>query len=105
MSTESAITALTQRFGDMTLDPRPLLTRADGSTAGQMYITVSPDRLLDVMVFLRDNAATRIEQLIDVTCVDYLNFPKPPSRERYGVTYSLLSLSLEHRLRVKCFVS
>jgi NADH-quinone oxidoreductase subunit C len=70
-----------------------------------VYVSASPDRLLEVMIFLRDNAATRFEQLIDVTCVDYLNFPKPPSGERYGVTYSLLSLSLEHRLWVKCFVS
>ena len=105
MSTQRVLAKLADRFGDLALDPRPLLTRHDGTSADQIYISVPPDRLIEVMTFLRDDTETCFEQLVDVTCVDYLNYPKPPSRERYGVTYSLLSLSLEHRLWGKCFVS
>ena len=41
--------------------------------------------------------------MCDLTCVHYLNFPK--ARVRYGVTYSLLSISKGHRLWVKCFAN
>lgn len=105
MSTEQVISALATRFPDIALNPQPLLTRPDGTTPGQMYVTVPPARLLEVMQFLKEDKATSMEQMIDVTCVDYLTFPKPPTGDRYGVTYSLLSLSLEHRLWVKCFVN
>jgi len=104
MAVEQVLQALTTRFPDIAFDPKPLITRPDGSTAGQTYITVPPERLLEVMRFLYEDPVCRFEQLIDVTCVDYLTFPKP-MRDRYGVTYSLLSLSLEHRLWVKCFVN
>ncbi len=105
MAIRDVINALTARFPDLAIDPKPLLSRADGSTPGQMYISVPPVRLLEVMGFLRDHEQTRFEQLIDITCVDYLAFPRPPGHDRFGLTYSLLSLSREHRLWVKCFVS
>ena len=60
-------------------------------------------RLLEVMRFLRDDPRCAFEQLCDLTCVDYLDFPK--ARDRFAVIYSLLSLTLEHRLWVKCFVN
>ena len=69
----------------------------------QMYVRVEPERLLEVMRFLREDARTRFEQLCDLTCVDYLNFPA--ATDRYGVIYSLLSLTHNHRLWVKCFVN
>lgn len=69
----------------------------------QMCVHVPADGLLEVMRFLRSDARCSFEQLCDLTCVDYLNFPK--ARDRFGVNYSLLSLSLEHRLWVKCFVN
>lgn len=105
MSTQDVLNQLGGRFAGMPLDPKPLLVRSDGTDAGQIYITVRAADLLEVMTFLRDDPATRMEQVADITCVDYLNYPKPPSDGRYGVTYSLLSLSLEHRLWIKCFVS
>ncbi len=55
------------------------------------------------MRFLHDDDRCRFEQLCDLTCVDYLNFPE--ARDRYGVTYSLLSITKGHRLWVKCFVN
>jgi len=69
----------------------------------QTYVRLPPDRLVAIMRFLHDDERCRFEQLCDLTCVDYLNFPK--ARDRYGVIYSLLSISKGHRLWVKCFVN
>jgi len=66
-------------------------------------VRVPAARLLEVMRFLRDDPRCAFEQLCDLTCVDYLDFPK--ARDRFAVIYSLLSLTLEHRLWVKCFVN
>jgi NADH-quinone oxidoreductase subunit C len=101
--TESALTTVARRFPDLPA-PEPLLSRGAGQPAGdQLFIRVPADRLIEVMTFLRDDPSCRFEQLCDLTCVDYLNFPK--ARDRYGVIYSLLSLTHNHRLWVKCFVN
>lgn len=68
-----------------------------------MCVRVPPDRLFEVMQFLHDDGRCRFEQMCDLTCVDYLNYPQ--ARDRYGVTYSLLSISKGHRLWVKCLVN
>jgi NADH-quinone oxidoreductase subunit C len=93
-----AVLALTKNFSEMPFDPRPLLSGGD-----QIVVTVAPDALVEVSRFLLDDESTRFEQLIDVTCVDYLNFRS--ARDRYGVTYSLLSLSLEQRLWIKVYLN
>jgi NADH-quinone oxidoreductase subunit C len=102
MSTKQAIAALVESFPEIDFRPEPLLPRA-GTQADQLYVRVPAKRLVEVMTFLREDLRTRFEQLCDLTCVDYLSFPE--ARDRFGVIYSLLSLSLEHRLWVKCFVN
>ena len=63
---------------------------------GQLIVDVPRDRIVPVLTRLRDDPAIRCEQLIDICGVDY------PSRpERFEVVYSLLSVSLNHRIRVK----
>ena len=74
------------------------MARRDENKA-QICVRAATDRLTEVMRFLRDDDRCRFEQLCDLTCVDYLNFPK--ARERYGVIYSLLSINKGHRLWVK----
>lgn len=71
--------------------------------AEQICLHVPPDHLVQVMKFLYEDHRCKFEQLCDLSGVDYLNFPK--ARDRYGVTYALLSVSLGHRLWVKCFVN
>jgi NADH-quinone oxidoreductase subunit C len=79
------------------------LRREDSSAVAQMCVRVPPERLLDVMRFLKDDEACKFEQLADLSCVDYLEFPN--ATDRFGVTYGLLSLTHNHRLWVKCFVN
>jgi NADH-quinone oxidoreductase subunit C len=98
----SVVDVLVGRFRDIDLAPSPLM-RNSRRPSGQVCVRVPPNRLLEVMQFLRNDSRCSFEQLCDLTCVDYLNFPK--ARDRFGVTYSLLSLTLEHRLWVKCFVN
>ena len=102
MADHPAIAALQQQFPGVDFAPAPLLPGCKPG-AEQMCVWISPDALLEMMTFLRADERCRFEQLCDLTCVDYLNFPK--AKDRYGVIYSLLSLTLEHRLWVKCFVN
>lgn len=103
MAWQDAVAALQQRFPDLEIAAKPLMTYLDGRDGGQMWVRVPAARLLEVMQFLYDDARCRFEQLCDVTCLDYLNWPN--ADDRFGVTYSLLSLSHNHRLWVKCFVN
>lgn len=99
-SVHPLVAALSEQFPDIDFAPAPLLAPARD---GQMCVRVPPQRLLEVMRFLRTDERCRFEQVSDVTCVDYLNFPN--ATDRYGVVYMLLSLTHNHRLWVKCFAN
>jgi NADH-quinone oxidoreductase subunit C len=103
--------------------------KGDGVTVerarGELTLTVPPPRLLETMRKLRDGAAFRFEECMDVCGVDYLAYgraewetegasssgfgraaqrgvPVEGAPEgRFGVVYQLLSVSKNHRLRVK----
>lgn len=96
------IDKLAARFPDIAFAPASLISHGD-KPSDQVCIRVGADRLLEVMLFLRDDPGCRCDQLCDLTCVDYLNFPN--AKDRYGVTYSLLSTDPGHRLWAKCFVN
>ncbi len=63
---------------------------------GDWTIIVAADRLLDVMRFLKEDAATSFDYCSDVTAADW-----PPREKRFDVVYCLYSTRLRHRLRVK----
>lgn len=67
---------------------------------GDATAVVDPDRIVEVMRFLRDDAATAFDMLSDLTAVDYLGYPER-SGPRFELVYHLLSTSSLHRLRVK----
>lgn len=96
------IDALIARFPDIEFAPGPLLS-LEKKENQQLCVSVPADRLLEVMRFLREDPRCALEQLCDLSCVDYLDFPK--ARNRFGVVYSLLSVSKGHRLWVKCFAN
>jgi len=101
-ATSVVIKILQQQFPDIDFAPGALLGMSDKSKE-QLCVRVPADQLVEVMTFLRNDSRCAFEQLCDLTCVDYLDFPK--ATDRYGVTYSLLSLSKEHRLWVKCYAN
>jgi NADH-quinone oxidoreductase subunit C len=63
---------------------------------GQVIVTVAAERLVPALTALRDAPTLLFEQLIDVCGVDY-----PDRAHRFEIVYTLLSVSLNHRLRVK----
>ena len=103
MATADVIAAVQATFPDLGLEARPLVTYLDGRDSGQMWIRVPAERLLEVLYFLSRDERCRFEQLCDLTCVDYLNYPG--AEDRFAVVYSLLSLTHNHRLWVKVFVN
>ena len=68
-------------------------------THGELSVSIHDDRIEDVIRFLRDDAACKFTTMIDLCGVDY-----PQRAERFEVVYHLLSMQLNHRIRVKLFV-
>ena len=66
---------------------------------GELTLEVTPDHLLQVLAFLRDDPACAFAQLIDVCGVDW-----PARRHRFDVVYHLLSVYKNHRIRVRVSV-
>ncbi len=97
-----SLALLAEEFPDVEFSPAPLVMHGD-QPSDQIYVRVPPERLLAVLRFLRDDPRTRFEQLCDLAGIDYLNFPD--ARDRFAVIYSLLSLTHNHRLWIKCFVN
>jgi NADH-quinone oxidoreductase subunit C len=63
---------------------------------GELTVEVTPDRILEVLTFLRDDSACRFVSFIDVCGVDY-----PARARRFDVVYHLLSPTRNLRIRVK----
>ena len=71
---------------------------------GEITITVSATRYAETMRTLRDHPSLRFEQLMDLCGLDYSDW-KNQAREgaRYAVVSHLLSITLNHRVRVRVF--
>jgi len=61
---------------------------------GEVSFTVARDRLVEVMTILRDRFD--YQQLMEIAGVDY-----PEREERFDVCYHLLSVTKNHRVRVR----
>ena len=95
-----AVKRLQSTFADVDFAPAELVCD-ERKQRGQICVRVPVERLQEVMQFLHDDSECGFDMLVDVTCVDYLNYPD--ATDRFGMTYSLLSVRLNHRLWVKCF--
>ncbi len=63
---------------------------------GELTLTADASRIVELLTYLRDDAACQFEILIDLAGVDY-----PQRAKRFEVVYHLLSARLNHRIRVK----
>lgn len=71
---------------------------------GELTVQVSADGYLEAMKALRDAEGCRFEQLIDLCGVDYSEYKDQVwEGPRFAVVAHLLSVSENHRLRVKVF--
>jgi NADH-quinone oxidoreductase subunit C len=63
---------------------------------GELACRIHREALVDILRFLRDDPKCRFNVLCDICGVD---FPDRP--QRFEVVYNLLSLALNHRIRLK----
>ncbi len=63
---------------------------------GELMLTVRRDSIVEVLTFLRDDPQCLFQELMDVCGADW-----PEQVERFEVIYNLLSISKNHRIRVK----
>jgi NADH-quinone oxidoreductase subunit C len=64
-------------------------------------IIVAPDALYKTLECLKNKCG--FDMLVDVTAVDYLNYPD--AKDRFGVIYALLNTARGERLYVKTFLN
>jgi NADH-quinone oxidoreductase subunit C len=67
---------------------------------GDATAIVPPARLVEVLRFLRDDPGSAFDMLMDLSGVDYLEYPGR-SGPRFEVVYHLYSLSRNKRIRIK----
>ncbi len=116
---EATAQAVATRFGDR--------ARPAAALSGEFAIDVAPADLVAVCQELRDAPDLSFEQLIDLSGVDYLDFGRsewttreatssgfsrgvergpraeaPASEGRFAVSYQLLSVARNTRLRLRC---
>ena len=63
---------------------------------GELTLDVRADQVASVITFLRDDPRCKFTTLIDICGVDY-----PERAKRFDVVYHLLSMQLNHRIRIK----
>lgn len=85
---DGIIDAATAALGDMLLDAQ--------DKVGEVSLTVDRDRLVIAMETLRDTPGLKYEMLAEIAGVDY-----PERPERFDVVYHLLSMTRNHRIRVR----
>jgi NADH-quinone oxidoreductase subunit C len=63
---------------------------------GELTLLGPANRVVEALTFLRDHPDTRCQELVDLCGVDYPDRPL-----RFDVVYHLLSMTKNHRLRLK----
>ena len=59
----------------------------------QLYLTIDPENLIDVVLFLKTNENLKFKQLIELTAVDY-----PEKNNRFKMVYMFLSHEYNSRI-------
>src|SRR3989440_12642409 len=85
-----AIDALKARCGDLPVS----------EFRGDMRVAVVRDNLLEAMQVLKNDR--RFDLLVDVTCVDYLNYRD--AKTRFGLVYLLAKTATNERLTVRVYL-
>lgn len=88
IANDGVIDAATAALGGMLLHAQDLV--------GEVSLTVDRDRLVPAMEALRDTPGLEYQMLAEIAGVDY-----PERAERFDVVYHLLSMTRNHRIRVR----
>ncbi len=74
----------------------PDAVRSTQIRVGELTVLAERDHILPLLRFLRDDQQCNFETLIDICGVDY-----PERNERFEVVYHLLSMRMNHRIRIR----
>jgi len=76
---------------------------ATSTYAGQVSVSVKPEKIAEICRFLHDEPSIRMDHLADLTAVDFSAYPgdKGP---RFEVVYNMISIVHRHRIRLKARV-
>ncbi|MBK8199640.1 MAG: NADH-quinone oxidoreductase subunit C [Acidobacteria bacterium] len=74
----------------------PDAVRSTKIVVGELTVLAERDHILPLLRFLRDDQQCNFETLVDICGVDY-----PERTERFEVVYHLLSMRMNHRLRIR----
>ena len=73
-------------------------------SVGELNFVVKKENLIEVCTALRDDAEFAFDEMIDLCGVDYSEYAGGDwDGERFAVTYQLLSVKNNHRVRVRVF--
>jgi NADH-quinone oxidoreductase subunit C len=90
---------MSQALQDLGAHIRASMTNAvvsHGVNVGELTLEVRADDIATVITFLRDDPRCKFTSLIDICGSDY-----PQRAKRFDVVYHLLSMQLNHRIRIK----
>lgn len=87
-SNDGVLDAVKAAIGSVVLDSK--------QAADEISVTVDRDSLVETMTVLRDTPGLEYQQMMEIAGVDY-----PGRPERFEVCYHLLSLTRNHRIRIK----
>src|SRR5262245_37124640 len=87
----ATLAALNTRFGSL----------PTSEFCGDTRLVVTKEKLLDAMRLLNDGRG--FDLLVDVTCVDYLNYRD--ATDRFGLVYLLANTETNERLTVRVFLT
>jgi len=90
-ATTHTLDALKARFGEL----------PTSEFRGDTRVVVGKERLQVVMQFLKETG--QFDLLVDVTCVDYLNYRG--ATDRFGLAYLLANTITNERITVRCYVN
>jgi NADH-quinone oxidoreductase subunit C len=90
---------MSQALEDLGAHVRASMTKAvegHGVSVGELTLSVRAEDIFGVIKFLRDDPRCKFTTLIDICGADF-----PQRAKRFEVVYHLLSMHLNHRIRVK----
>ena len=75
-------------------------------SVGELNFVVKKENLIEVCTALRDETEFAFDEMIDLCGVDYSEYAGEEWKgDRFAVTYQLLSVKNNHRLRVRAFAN
>ncbi|MEZ5955250.1 MAG: NADH-quinone oxidoreductase subunit C [Hyphomonas sp.] len=95
MLDQDAIDAL-KDLGEHIAAARPDAVKSWHVKAGELTVLAERDHIVNLLRFLREDPQCNFETFIDICGVDY-----PDRSERFEVVYHLLSMRMNHRVRIR----